>query len=54
MANRARTHDEQVYSLKDLERLGSEKLVKATRGKFWRRDYMSIAFPGTNHVLRVL
>ncbi|KAJ2983200.1 hypothetical protein NQ176_g871 [Zarea fungicola] len=31
MANRARTHDEQVYSLKDLERLGSEKLVKATR-----------------------
>ncbi|KAG5801746.1 hypothetical protein H9Q74_013678 [Fusarium xylarioides] len=32
MANRARTYDEQVHSLKDLQRLGSEKLVKSTRG----------------------
>ncbi|KAG5655272.1 hypothetical protein KAF25_010424 [Fusarium avenaceum] len=31
MANRARTYDEQVHSLKDLQRLGSEKLVKSTR-----------------------
>ncbi|KAL6357093.1 hypothetical protein LRP88_10711 [Fusarium phalaenopsidis] len=31
MANRGRSYDEQVHSLKDLQRLGSEKLVKSTR-----------------------
>ncbi|RTE84356.1 hypothetical protein BHE90_001089 [Fusarium euwallaceae] len=31
MANRGRSYDEQVHSLKDLERLGSDKLVKSTR-----------------------
>ncbi|EEU37876.1 uncharacterized protein NECHADRAFT_88152 [Fusarium vanettenii 77-13-4] len=31
MANRGRSYDEQVHSLRDLQRLGSEKLVKSTR-----------------------
>jgi hypothetical protein len=35
MANRQRTLDQQVYCIKDLERLGSEKLEKTYRGKWY-------------------
>lgn len=32
MANRGKTHNEEVYCIKDLERLGSSKMQKAYRG----------------------
>lgn len=51
MANRARTYDEQVHSLKDLQRLGSEKLVKSTRGKCLR---LLRPFRNTDNLLRIL
>lgn len=33
MANRGKSHDSKVYSVEDLERLGSERMHKAYRGR---------------------
>jgi hypothetical protein len=34
MANRGKSHDSKVYSIEDLERLGSERMHKAYRGRY--------------------
>lgn len=33
MANRGKTHNNEVYCIKDLERLGSSKMETTSRGK---------------------
>lgn len=46
MANRGKTHNEEVYCIKDLERLGSSKMQKAYRGMLVTyRDVGILDFP---------